>query len=103
LDREFSDIVFGILYVVFPMDIRSQIMATIKTKIQEFKVEMQHIQEKCIQELKAEMQHIQEECIQESKLARQERYIMEEYYQERNVWYDYEDDCDDWYMDSCHL
>jgi hypothetical protein len=75
------------------MDIRSQIMVAIKTTIQEFKVKMQHIQE-----LKIEMQHIQEECIQESKLARQERYIMEEYYQERNARYDYEDDCDDWYM-----
>jgi hypothetical protein len=68
------------------MDILSQIMVAIKTTIQEFKVEMQHIQEKHIQELKVEMQHIQEECIQESKIS---RHIVDEYNQERYVWYDF--------------
>jgi hypothetical protein len=37
----------------------------------------------------------------------QERYLMEdimnEYHQEVYAWYDLEDDCDDWYMDSCHF
>jgi hypothetical protein len=37
----------------------------------------------------------------------QERYLMEdimnEYHQEVYAWYDFEDDCDDWYRDSCHL
>jgi hypothetical protein len=51
------------------MDICSQIMADIKTTIQEFKVEMQHILEKRIQEFKVEMKHIQDECIQESKIS----------------------------------
>jgi hypothetical protein len=30
-------------------------------------------------------------------------YITEEYNQERYAWYDFEADCDDWYMDSCHF
>jgi hypothetical protein len=30
-------------------------------------------------------------------------HIMNEYHQEVYGWYDLEDDCDDWYMDSCHL
>jgi hypothetical protein len=30
-------------------------------------------------------------------------FINEEYNQERYAWYDLEDDCDDWYMDSCHF
>ena len=30
-------------------------------------------------------------------------YIMYGYNQERYAWYDFEDDCDDWYMDSCHF
>jgi hypothetical protein len=29
--------------------------------------------------------------------------IMDEYNQEAYAWYDFEADCDDWYMDSCHL
>jgi hypothetical protein len=28
---------------------------------------------------------------------------MDEYNQERYAWYDFEADCDDWYMDSCHF
>jgi hypothetical protein len=40
------------------MDIHSQIMGVIKTTIQEFKVEMQHIQVKRLQELKVEMKCI---------------------------------------------
>jgi tRNA(Met) C34 N-acetyltransferase TmcA len=37
-----------------------------------------------------------------------ERFLMEdiirdEYNQEIYAWYDFEDDCDDWYMDSCHF
>jgi hypothetical protein len=37
----------------------------------------------------------------------QEIFLMEglrdEYNQEIYAWYDFEDDCDDWYMDSCHF
>jgi tRNA(Met) C34 N-acetyltransferase TmcA len=38
----------------------------------------------------------------------QERFLMadiirDEYNQEIYAWYDFEDDCDDWYMDSCHF
>jgi hypothetical protein len=29
--------------------------------------------------------------------------IMDEYNQEVYAWYDFEADCDDWYMDSCHF
>jgi hypothetical protein len=29
--------------------------------------------------------------------------IRDEYNQEVYVWYDFEADCDDWYMDSCHF
>ena len=29
--------------------------------------------------------------------------IRDEYNQEIYAWYDFEVDCDDWYMDSCHL
>jgi hypothetical protein len=28
---------------------------------------------------------------------------MDEYNQEVYAWYDFEADCDDWYMDSCHF
>jgi hypothetical protein len=45
--------------------------------------------------------------IQDSLDNMQERFIMEdirdEYNQEIYVWYDFEADCDDWYMDSCHF
>jgi hypothetical protein len=45
--------------------------------------------------------------IQDSLDIIQERYLMEdmrdEYNQEVYVWYDFEADCDDWYMDSCHF
>jgi hypothetical protein len=45
--------------------------------------------------------------IQESLNDIQERFLMQglmnEYNQERYAWYDFEDDCDDWYMDSCHF
>jgi hypothetical protein len=44
---------------------------------------------------------------QRSLALLQERYlmadIMNEYHQEVYAWYDLEDDCDDWYMDSCHF
>jgi len=30
-------------------------------------------------------------------------HIAGEYTQERYVWYDYEDDCDDWYMESYNM
>jgi hypothetical protein len=37
----------------------------------------------------------------------QEIFLMEglrdEYNQEIYAWYDFEADCDDWYMDSCHF
>ena len=45
--------------------------------------------------------------IQDSLNNMQERFLMQglmnKYNQERYAWYDFEDDCDDWYMDSCHL
>jgi hypothetical protein len=45
--------------------------------------------------------------IQDSLNEMQERFLMQilmnEYNQERYAWYDFEDDCVDWYMDSCHL
>jgi hypothetical protein len=45
--------------------------------------------------------------IQDSLKNMQERFLMQglmnEYNQERYAWYDFEDDCDDWYMDSCHF
>jgi hypothetical protein len=45
--------------------------------------------------------------IQDSLNNMQERFLiqdlMNEYNQERYAWYDFEDDCDDWYMDSCHF
>jgi len=31
------------------------------------------------------------------------KVISDEYTEEIYVWYDYEDACDDWYMDSCHF
>ena len=37
----------------------------------------------------------------------QERFLIvdirDEYNQEIYAWYDFEADCDDWYMDSCHF
>ena len=45
--------------------------------------------------------------IQDSLNEMQKRFLMQglmnEYNQERYDWYDYGDDCDDWYMDSCHF
>jgi hypothetical protein len=45
--------------------------------------------------------------IQDSLDNMQERFIMadirDEYTQEIYSWYDFEADCDDWYMDSCHF
>jgi hypothetical protein len=45
--------------------------------------------------------------IQNSLNNMQERFLMEglrdEYNQEIYAWYDFEADCDDWYMDSCHF
>ena len=45
--------------------------------------------------------------IQDSLDSMQERFVMadlnDEYNQEIYAWYDFEADCDDWYMDSCHL
>jgi hypothetical protein len=45
--------------------------------------------------------------IQDSLNNMQERFLMQslmhEYNEERYSWYDFEDDCDDWYMDSCHF
>jgi hypothetical protein len=45
--------------------------------------------------------------IQDSLDNMQERFLMEdirdEYNQEIYAWYDFEADCDDWYMDSCHF
>jgi hypothetical protein len=46
-------------------------------------------------------------CIQYSLDSMQERYLMvdigDEYIQEVYVWYDFEVDWDDWYMDSFHF
>jgi hypothetical protein len=36
-------------------------------------------------------------------LVRQWRYIMDEYNQEGYAWYDFEANCDDWYIYRCHL
>jgi hypothetical protein len=45
--------------------------------------------------------------IQDSLDNMQERFLMveigDEYNQKMYAWYDFEADCDDWYMDSCHL
>ena len=45
--------------------------------------------------------------IQDSLNDMKERFLMQglmnEYNQEKYAWYDFEDDCDDWYMDSCHF
>jgi hypothetical protein len=45
--------------------------------------------------------------IQDSLDNMQERFLMadirDEYNQEIYAWYDFEADCDDWYMDSCHF
>ena len=45
--------------------------------------------------------------IQDSLDSMQEIFLMadirDEYNQEIYAWYDFEADCDDWYMDSCHF
>jgi hypothetical protein len=45
--------------------------------------------------------------IRDSFASIHERYLMEdigdEYNQEVYAWCDFEANCDDWYMDSCHL
>jgi hypothetical protein len=45
--------------------------------------------------------------IQDSLDNMQERFLMEDigdgYNQEIYAWYDFETDCDDWYMDTCHF
>jgi hypothetical protein len=55
-----------------------------------------------LQNIQASVQNIQA-----ITLRMQERYMMQdirdEYSQELYAWYDFEDACDDWYMDSCHF
>jgi hypothetical protein len=55
------------------------------------------------------LQAVSDSChnIQRTLDCMQERYLMaylrDEYNQELYAWYDFEDACDDWYMDSCHF
>jgi hypothetical protein len=95
LDRGFSKLSFGILYVVFPMDIHFQILMDLQRDMEAFQAKFQRDME----------------AIEEIRLAAHERYIRNimdiditgEYTQERYAWYDYEEDCEDWYKDSCNL
>jgi hypothetical protein len=78
------------------MDIR--LLMEIRQKIETLE---QHLQEG--------LQDVKDNChnVQRSLANIHERYIMEDirhvYNQEVYAWYDFQDDCDDWYMDSCYL
>jgi hypothetical protein len=80
------------------MDIGSQILMGVLRK---FEALEHHLQEG--------LQDIRDNChnIQRTLASMQERYLMadirDEYNQEVYAWYDFEADCDDWYMDSCHF
>jgi hypothetical protein len=73
------------------MDIHSQIIMEIQREMEALKT--------TFQEFKVERKNIQEIYIMETIY----NYITREYTQEIYAWYDYEDECDDWYMDSCHF
>jgi hypothetical protein len=80
------------------MDIGSQLLMGILQKIEAIE---QHFHEG--------QQIIRDSChnVQRYLASIHERYLMEDirdaYTQEVYVWYDFEADCDDWYMDSCHF
>jgi hypothetical protein len=88
------------LYVVFPKDVLYQILMELLLKFEALKTKF-HIQEH-MQNIKDDCGHLQETC---TKI--QEGYIMadirDEYNQEAYACYDFEADCDDWYMDSFHF
>jgi hypothetical protein len=102
LDREILDLSFGIFYVLFPMDVHSQTLKEILHTIEAFKSQMHdrlcNFQEGLRDTLCS---------IHESLASMQEKCtlvnIMDEYHQEVYAWYALEEDCDYWYMDSCHL
>jgi hypothetical protein len=122
LDRVFSTLSSGILYEVFPMDMRCtptsakfpmslkalgdiirehlQIYPTILTEYAREELAWHDFERDCDSwYFTLAMQEIQERYNREII----DIYISTEYNQERYAWYDYEDDCDDWYMDSCHF
>jgi hypothetical protein len=80
------------------MDIGSQLLMGILHKIKAIE---QHLHEG--------QKIIRDSChkVQRSLASIHERYLIEDikdaYTQEVYVWYDFEADCDDWYMDNCHL
>jgi hypothetical protein len=80
------------------MDIGSQLLMGILRKIEALEHHL-HEAQQAIRDSCHNMQRILD--------SMQERYLMEdimdEYNQEVYAWYDFEADCDDWYMDNCHF
>jgi hypothetical protein len=87
MDRVFLDISYFILYMMLPKDIHFKIPMEMNRHIESLKTNVQNIQK--------------------ITLAMKERYIIQdirnEYIQDEYAWNDFEADCDDWYMDICHL
>jgi len=84
------------------MDVHSKTLKEILHKIEAFKSQMHET----LHNFQKGFRH-GFLIIHESLENMQEKYtfvnIMDEYHQEVYAWYALEDDCDDWYMDSCHL
>jgi hypothetical protein len=80
------------------MDIGSQLLMGILQKIEALEHHL-HEGKQAIRDSCHNMQRILD--------SMQERYLMadirDEYNQEVYAWYDFEADCDDWYMDNCHF
>jgi hypothetical protein len=111
LDKLFEEIFFGIFFLVFPMAISSQTLKEILQMIEEFKAQLNDALHDVIDGLTLnELTRILKDSfysIQDSFNRMQERFIMAEISDKSNqeiyAWYDFEADCDDWYMYSCNF
>ena len=80
---------------------------TLKEIIESFKARVDARLDVLAQGLTDSLTNIITDGLNDSFRSIQKRFLMQglmnEYNQERYAWYDFEDDCDDWYMDSCHF
>jgi hypothetical protein len=92
LDSAFYEFSFGILYVLFPMATPFQLLMELQRQLADLQGDIKTT----FQDFKVESQINQERYIMETIY----KYITSEYTQVKYAWYDYEDECDDWYMDN---
>jgi hypothetical protein len=84
------------------MDVHSQTLNKILQAIEAFKSQMHDTLHNFKEDIKDDFCNIHESL---ASIQDKSNFvnIMNEYHQEVYAWYDLEDDCDDWYMDSCHF